>query len=88
MDSPVCERRDDETWRVAQVLIGVQKLGITDVSEAMLLLLIPSVAQLGQPYEILRVLHLAMKQQRHGLNPALIQKFKKVFNSSKKSYKR
>lgn len=86
MDSPVRERRDDETWRVAQVLIGVRKLGIADVDEAMPLLFVPLVAQLGQPYEILRVLHLTMKQQRHWLNPALILKLQKVFYSHKKSY--
>lgn len=83
MDSPVCERRDDETWRVAQVLVGVEKLGITDVGEAMPLPLVPTVAQLGQPYERLRVLHLGMKEPSHRLNSDLTQKLKlyKVFYS-------
>lgn len=64
MDSPVCERSDDETWRVAQILVGIEKLGITDVSIAVPVPFIPTVAQLGQPYECLRVLHLREKEHR------------------------
>lgn len=40
--SPVCQRCDHQARGVSQVLIGVEKLGITDVGEAVFGLVVPS----------------------------------------------
>jgi hypothetical protein len=40
------EGRDDQTWRVAEVLVIVAELCIGDVGEAVLLVIVPAMAQL------------------------------------------
>lgn len=56
--SPVGERGDDQPWRVTQVLVRVLDLGVADVGEAVPLLFIPAMPELGLPGEGLRALHL------------------------------
>lgn len=58
MPSPVGERGDDQPRRVAQVLVRVLDLGVADVSEAVLLLFVPAMPELGLPGEGLRAFHL------------------------------
>lgn len=56
--SPVSEGCDDQPRRVAQVLVGIPDLGITDVGKAVLLLLIPTMPELRLPGEGLGTFHL------------------------------
>jgi len=48
---PVGERCDDQTRLVAQVFVGVFELGVADVGEAVLLLVVPAMTQLALPQE-------------------------------------
>ena len=65
--SPVRERCDDEAWRVAQGLVGVEELSVADVGKTVPLALAPAVPQLRQPHEGLRVLYLRARK-RHRLS--------------------
>ena len=62
---PVGEWGDDESWCVAEVLVRVAELSVTDVGETVELLLVPTMTQLRQPRERLRVLHLLSNQLGH-----------------------
>lgn len=66
---PVGERGDDQPGRVPQVLVGVLDLGVADVGEAVPLLLVPAVPQLGLPGEGLGALHLRGRGQPSGRRP-------------------
>lgn len=55
---PVCERGNDQACGIAQVLIGVLELSITDVGKAVLLFFIPVVTQLRKPGERIGAVHL------------------------------
>ena len=48
---PICERRDDETRRVPQVLVPVPELGVADVGIAIPVAVVPTVPELGLPHE-------------------------------------
>ena len=63
--SPVSERGDDKTRRVAQVLVRVAELGVTDVSKTVVLALVPAMAQLGQPGKALSVLYFGTDEFGH-----------------------
>ena len=43
---PIRKWSDDQAWCVTEVLVRVTELSVTDVSEAVLLLLVPPVTQL------------------------------------------
>lgn len=48
---PVCQGGDDQTRRVSKILVRVNELSITDVNEAVTLLLRPGMSELGEPLE-------------------------------------
>lgn len=66
---PVCEWGDNQPRRVAQVLIGVFDLGITDVGEAVLLFFVPAVSKLRLPGEGLRTLYLQQEPESLSSRP-------------------
>ena len=55
---PVRQRGDDQPGGVAQVLVGVAELGVTDVGVAVSVFLAPAVPELGQPHEGLGIVDL------------------------------
>lgn len=55
---PVSQRSDDQPRCVAQVLVGVEELSITDVGQTVFLCVVPSMPELRQPHEGLRAVHL------------------------------
>lgn len=60
---PVGQRSDDQSRRVAQVFIGVEKLSVANVGKTMLLLFIPTVSQLREPHKGLRIIHLGREKE-------------------------
>lgn len=66
---PVCKWGDDQPRRVAQVLVGIFDLGVTDVGEAVFLFLVPAVSKLRLPGEGLRALHLQQEPKSLGSRP-------------------
>ena len=52
------ERGDDESWRVAQILVRVDELCVANVGVTIDLHVIPAVAQLRLPQERQRALNL------------------------------
>ncbi len=64
---PICQRSDHKPGCIAKILIGILELCITDIGKAILLLFIPSVSQLTQPLEGLRVIDLLVDQGGHNV---------------------
>ena len=62
MTRPVGEWSDDQSRRVAEVLVWVFELRVTDIGETVLLLVVPAMSKLRQPRERLRVLDLLRDQ--------------------------
>lgn len=62
---PVGQRCDNEAGGVAQVLVRVQDLRIANVGEAVLDLVVPAMAELRQPHEGLRAVHLLQNHLGH-----------------------
>jgi len=57
-EGPVSERSDDKPRCVAEVLVRVSELCVTDVGETILFFVVPAMSQLRQPRECLRFLDL------------------------------
>lgn len=53
---PVGKRRDDKARCVAEIFVLVAELCVANIREAILLLIVPSMSQLWQPCERLRIL--------------------------------
>ena len=56
--APVRQRGDDQSVGVPQVLVAELELGVADVDVALPAVLVPAVAQLGQPRKLLPRRHL------------------------------
>lgn len=53
-DVPVGEGSDDKPWCISKIFVKVTELSIADVNEAVALLLIPVMSELGKPLKGLR----------------------------------
>ena len=62
----VGERRDDESGRVAQILVRVDELSVANVGVTIHFRVVPAMAQLRLPQERQRALHLRMQMTRDG----------------------
>ena len=59
------QRSDDQTRLIAQILVSITKLGVANVGETILFLVVPPMSQLALPHEIVHALTFGRDQFRH-----------------------